>query len=169
MNRTFPSLSGKTSIRTVRELEKWEKQKGGSFHPFQGRPLFGPRRVERLCGYIRRKVSIPFREDLYSDSHPRLTFPLSSAGSFHPFQGRPLFGHGHRDPNAGFYVVEFPSLSGKTSIRTRKFVDINTANESFHPFQGRPLFGRKPVSNCAGLLQVSFPSLSGKTSIRTAN
>ena len=114
----FPSLSGKTSIRTT----------------------LG-------CGHKQRRaevVSIPFREDLHSDLRLRdrqkplrsIRFPSLSGKSsirtkrkpsqsttlnrksFHPFQGRPLFGHFFdMDPRRG-NLKEFPSLSGKTSIRT---------------------------------------------------
>ena len=38
--------------------------------------------------------------------------------SFHPFQGRPLFGHSELYWIAKLAVEKFPSLSGKTSIRT---------------------------------------------------
>ena len=65
------------------------------------------------------------------------------AVGFHPFQGRPLFGHS---------VYAF-----------RDMVKIL----SFHPFQGRPLFGRIVLMNSAMMPQPGFPSLSGKTSIRT--
>ena len=62
------------------------------FHPFQGRPLFGPEDIATVAKELRI--------------------------SFHPFQGRPLFGRA----GGGWCVepleLEFPSLSGKTSIRT---------------------------------------------------
>ena len=90
-----------------------------SFHPFQGRPLFGLARngktvvqvakefpslsgktsirtsvPERRNKFHSESVSIPFREDLYSDR---------SEGSHKTTQFSDLF----------------PSLSGKTSIRTK--------------------------------------------------
>ena len=89
-----------------------------SFHPFQGRPLFGRPIRYILTNRIRRRC-------------------------FHPFQGRPLFGL----LTVGSYYPrrqqQFPSLSGKTSIRTGE------NHQKGHRTQER------------------FPSLSGKTSIRT--
>ena len=38
--------------------------------------------------------------------------------SFHPFQGRPPFGQEFRSITDGVLIDGFPSLSGKTSIRT---------------------------------------------------
>ena len=89
------------------------------FHPFQGRPLFGQLQLVQTDQIKTEVVSIPFREDLYSDSN---------CGSESRNQ-RP---------------ERFPSLSGKTSIRTRGAggCDQMTSSASFHPFQGRPLFGR---------------------------
>ena len=64
------------------------------------------------------RVSIPFREDLYSDV--LLIDWYQSAGilGFHPFQGRPLFGHIKELEYVILRTEQFPSLSGKTSIRT---------------------------------------------------
>ena len=90
---SFPSLSGKTFIRTRRR-----------------------KRSAKTC----RKVSIPFREELHSDGG-LLCFKRSGLKiGFHPFQGRPPFG-----PNFAKYEAidsdgTFPSLSGKTSIRTHR-------------------------------------------------
>ena len=139
-SQLFPSLSGKTSIRT--------------------------QSAQKLPDIWLPKVSIPFREDLYSDQmtssarkgsvrfgfHPFQGRPLFGPESslqesavrlrFHPFQGRPLFGQiqaALRPKGVG----EFPSLSGKTSIRTQG----ESAKAFFHAKM--------------------FPSLSGKTSIRT--
>ena len=88
----FPSLSGKSSIRTghsrvpdssqnshvsipfreelhsdvlasiLIEIGRWN-----SFHPFQGRAPFGPIRIRLSVTPGRVKVSIPFREELHSD------------------------------------------------------------------------------------------------------
>ena len=166
-----------------------------SFHPFQGRPLFGPNKVTDGRGIVEAVVSIPFREDLYSD---HLGFSLRRGGSrtcFHPFQGRPLFGHSdgtkivYLSQNKSFHPFQgrplfgqckssksktaktamFPSLSGKTSIRT-KLPDIRVPVgpvTGFHPFQGRPLFGQTTLFVGRGQNGKGFPSLSGKTSIRT--
>ena len=121
---SFPSLSGKTSIRT----------EGG--------------RV--LKSRAQGSVSIPFREDLYSDVRDSFLncfvkleqFPSLSGktsirtierrvqhtcdwtGSFHPFQGRPLFGPIKLTKGDVVIIFQFPSLSGKTSIRTRHWLCI---------------------------------------------
>ena len=87
------------------------------FHPFQGRPLFGLRCDAQVVGLI-PEVSIPFREDLYSDFSIRISLQVNSSASFHPFQGRPLFGRLHQVYYCAPDRVRFPSLSGKTSIRT---------------------------------------------------
>ena len=62
------------------------------FHPFQGRPSFGPGKTPRQT---RRMVlvSIPFREDLHSDDNSAIPADSNPLGCFHPFQGRPSFGH----------------------------------------------------------------------------
>ena len=115
-------------------------------------------------------VSIPFREDLYSDSRAWFQRETCSAFGFHPFQGRPLFGRREYFKPHRIVWIEFPSLSGKTSIRTvykaqqviqnsgkfpslsgktsiRTPVRLVTGSRSavpgFHPFQGRPLFGQE--------------------------
>ena len=88
----FPSLSGKTSIRTPKKNHRNQT-----------------RRV---------RVSIPFREDLHSDELYWITSDEETSGCFHPFQGRPSFGH-REIPTALAVYDTFPSLSGKTFIRTR--------------------------------------------------
>ena len=165
----FPSLSGKTFIRTanfrVRVLRNCER----CFHPFQGRPSFGPGSVFAFNdlikirfhpfqgrpsfglglipekGPISQIVSIPFREDLHSD----VEFVI--------------------DPHGKTYPV-FPSLSGKTFIRTNIACSVGDrkANESFHPFQGRPSFGLSSKKADFRIRVLRFPSLSGKTFIRTS-
>ena len=64
--KMFPSLSGKTSIRTWkgRGILATKKKR---FHPFQGRPLFGRPEYKAKDVLQSCAVSIPFREDLYSD------------------------------------------------------------------------------------------------------
>ena len=68
--------------------------------------------------HISAEVSIPFREDLYSDSNWIRISSKKWRKSFHPFQGRPLFGQEDVDEVVKTLKIEFPSLSGKTSIRT---------------------------------------------------
>ena len=91
LEKWFPSLSGKSSIRTQAGWPSCDGRLG--------------------C------VSIPFREDLYSDKQIDVSKTL-------------------------VYEFRFPSLSGKTFIRTVKVKQVE---------EGRFL----------------FPSLSGKTFIRT--
>ena len=113
------------------------------FHPFQGRPLFGlPTALEGMRPAI-IAVSIPFREDLYSDSFEEYQAKWLETLSFHPFQGRPLFGQAKKVDAENAELLLFPSLSGKTSIRTHyQGPAISRARLCcFHPFQGRPLFG----------------------------
>ena len=93
LSRLFPSLSGKSSIRTLSEFLKFGSFEIPSFHPFQGRAPFGQilkiaKQIEAETKFpslsgktsIRTdetcplrypphvRVSIPFREDLYSDA-----------------------------------------------------------------------------------------------------
>ena len=65
-----------------------------SFHPFQGSALFGP--IQEVLDLLEKKVfkvSIPFREVLYSDRRTKQTSKVRQNRSFHPFQGSALFGH----------------------------------------------------------------------------
>ena len=189
----FPSLSGKTSIRTKSNSSLTPAVASKCFHPFQGRPLFGQIDVVRAYQNELRKfpslsgktsirtrttssryrkgcegVSIPFREDLYSDESHQTLLKSVAHTRFHPFQGRPLFGLRQLLQEIGRAQATFPSLSGKTFIRTqqaaradfririlfpslsgktfiRTYEDALDLAEniasSFHPFQGRPSFG----------------------------
>ena len=114
----FPSLSGKTFIRTLTKHGVLSSRTVPGFHPFQGRPSFG----------------------LIHATHHRYDFRVRS---FHPFQGRPSFGLISGYFEAEVKDVKFPSLSGKTFIRTFYKGPLSRyINEwSFHPFQGRPSFG----------------------------
>ena len=115
---TFPSLSGKTFIRTR------------------------ARRYGDVSGHL--DVSIPFREDLHSDSSHQLLVRSCASQRFHPFQGRPPFGRFNADIwdyydhvsipfrddlhsdmlsislQTRVWFFTFPSLSGKSSIRTSR-------------------------------------------------
>ena len=115
-----------------------------SFHPFQGRAPFGRCRPHEQRGRRPGTVSIPFREELYSDSIPSPAPRWSRQTCFHPFQGRPLFGQNFLQND----LWDVPGVG-------------------FHPFQGRPLFGLRPDGRCEAVITAKFPSLSGKTSIRT--
>ena len=115
-----------------------------SFHPFQGRPPFG-QEVKACAGRAQAEgVSIPFREDLHSDTVTAYTLRHTKLLSFHPFQGRPPFGQ---------------IVGNNATIILKLFC--------FHPFQGRPPFGQWVDSVPLDPEAKKFPSLSGKTSIRT--
>ena len=112
----FPSLSGKTSIRTGRVPAFRASSAVGRFHPFQGRPPFGHCVDCRNKNPPRGKVSIPFREDLHSDDIPQSDSSLQQMLVSIPFR-EDL----HSDLAAWkdlLSILKFPSLSGKTSIRT---------------------------------------------------
>ena len=117
MNVEFPSLSGKTSIRTIETSSLHSSTRRDSFHPFQGRPLFGRYEMQYL--------------------------PANIEAGFHPFQGRPSFGPVPAELAGDAVTYLFPSLSGKTFIRTSYSCDLG---KTVTPW---------------------FPSLSGKTFIRT--
>ena len=138
------------------------------FHPFQGRPSFGQTyrahpfsptqeefpslsgktfirtdlRSRRSYG-VKALVSIPFREDLHSDSYEYYTTQEKITYGFHPFQGRPSF--------------------GPRSLKLHPF----SPSQGFHPFQGRPSFGPATLLLQLYFVAYGFPSLSGKTFIRT--
>ena len=138
-------------------------------------------------------VSIPFREDLHSDHNVRTPELRNLHASFHPFQGRPSFGPVRTALMQPVRALTFPSLSGKTFIRTQAGTQLICGDfpKCFHPFQGRPPFGlmekigyclpdkwwfpflsgkssiRTPSSFCVRVSVPMFPSLSGKSSIRT--
>ena len=92
-----------------------------SFHPFQGRPSFGLSDMK-----IRAKeLQVEFR---FHPFQGRPSFGLIEKGDvvafkyegcFHPFQGRPSFGQIKETFILGGGSYLFPSLSGKTFIRTR--------------------------------------------------
>ena len=138
-----------------------------SFHPFQGRPPFGPLKYTPLAqqktkfpslsgktsirtqglgdkrGSKQSRVSIPFREDLHSDSQS--------------------------GEKRGVCDTPFPSLSGKTSIRTLAFLQevLNLLERRVSiPFR-EDLHSDKKVDQFDRKVVREFPSLSGKTSIRT--
>ena len=115
----FPSLSGKTSIRTgtVAKAFFWVIY---VFPSLSGKTSIRTKSQQSGCVLILDEVSIPFREDLYSDATSRHLRTITMTHSFHPFQGRPLFGRGSGHRGAGGRNQVFPSLSGKTSIRTRR-------------------------------------------------
>ena len=140
----FPSLSGKTSIRTSLPESQSEETADCSFHPFQGRPLFGPL---HLSPYE------PEQQD-----------------SFHPFQGRPLFGPEMVDRFYWLHNFRFPSLSGKTSIRTYEKIAemVDRFYWLFPSLSGKTSIRTEFKKILKVAAQVQFPSLSGKTSIRTS-
>ena len=114
------------------------------------------------------KVSIPFREELHSDSLPQRDFRARVLNGFHPFQGRAPFGlmNSAMMPQPGVYV--------SIPFREELHSDIQTTSNGtscttsrFHPFQGRAPFGQEIEKETQTLKLNAFPSLSGKSSIRT--
>ena len=139
----FPSLSGKTSIRTRRRVVSDQTSS---------------------C-----RVSIPFREDLYSDLAGTILIDSVEFEGFHPFQGRPLFGRKTPRQTRRMVLYWFPSLSGKTSIRT--VFDSESAEGialgRFPSLSGKTSIRTFAECDPASYFGKMFPSLSGKTSIRT--
>ena len=142
-----------------------------SFHPFQGRPLFGQIILKLFYLAFGPKVSIPFREDLYSDMFGLDWIMKWRLSRFHPFQGRPLFGQLSKTEAVVAYPVRvsIPFREDLYSDGTRGLNRLSFFSRGFHPFQGRPLFGRRLylIQN-PQKASFWFPSLSGKTSIRTS-
>ena len=189
----FHPFQGRAPFGQIQAALRPEKE-CGSFHPFQGRAPFGLFAWRDFLQVL-KAVSIPFREELHSDQIiqevlnllERVMFPSLSGKSsirtlpgrplsrsgilqrFHPFQGRAPFGQRNKKPALTAGKKKFPSLSGKSSIRTRSLdrnreLDRNTVsipfreelhsdssfsirtacqdNSCFHPFQGRAPFGR---------------------------
>ena len=88
---------------------------------------------------------------------------------FHPFQGRPPFGRPALGRHIFFSRSRFPSLSGKTSIRTQ---GCNAQRFGYLPDRFPSLSGKTSIRTILKLFYLAygprrFPSLSGKTSIRT--
>ena len=113
----FPSLSGKTFIRTWIIWENSPTNQANVSIPF--REDLHSDRYRRSNKRSQNKVSIPFREDLHSDSVSQDTSSGKQTRRFHPFQGRPSFGHRQVCHSKKVRYQVFPSLSGKTFIRTR--------------------------------------------------
>ena len=82
-------------------------------------------------------VSIPFREDLHSDRTTGLISMFVVCLRFHPFQGRPSFGLTRVTDGKGVVELMFPSLSGKTFIRTiyQRFQGIRNIADVSIPFR----------------------------------
>ena len=111
----FPSLSGKSSIRTQWTSWSWSRDNRLSFHPFQGRAPFGLRRLGNLSACVKRRFH-PFQGRAPFGLVQYSTY-FHAPFSFHPFQGRAPFGLTEViSATQGKYM--FPSLSGKSSIRT---------------------------------------------------
>ena len=149
----FHPFQGRPSFGQVAEKLGVSPQTVRSFHPFQGRPSFGPqedvqeaqkivgrfpslsgktfiRTLRRLSSELRQisQVSIPFREDLHSDPLKFIHFHQLRMKRFHPFQGRPSFGQSEAFYNLCLVTHVFPSLSGKTFIRT-----LSQGGVTLHP------------------------------------
>ena len=113
----FPSLSGKTSIRTITFKVQLDVDAPKVSIPFR-EDLYSDRTSQSRRLRMVPDVSIPFREDLYSDIILKNRKLRKYSLCFHPFQGRPLFGQDMYDIEFRVQLNMFPSLSGKTSIRT---------------------------------------------------
>ena len=139
----FPSLSGKTFIRTSPRNRRHHRRQ--------------------------TRVSIPFREDLHSDAQKKYKKQKQSQASFHPFQGRPSFGRNRILNTAGRPSYGFHPFQGRPSFGPYKSHPFSPEDDevSFHPFQGRPSFGRVAMNVERETRTLQFPSLSGKTFIRT--
>ena len=214
----FPSLSGKTFIRTRTNTAVLSDDGLRVSIPFREdlhSDTLSPARLRTspvtvsipfredlhsdkaalTAANTEKQVSIPFREDLHSDSSTSHSAPAHIRVGFHPFQGRPSFGQGTWGRKVDGVFEAFPSLSGKTFIRTlrlsstpaagctrlfpslsgKTFIRTHCQNnrqrprptKGFHPFQGRPSFGQKIAEMVDRFYWLQFPSLSGKTFIRT--
>ena len=138
----FPSLSGKTFIRTGNPDRSQQADDSQGFHPFQGRPSFGPYNAFGPVYKVRYVVSIPFREDLHSDSPTRRRTPDIPIGCFHPFQGRPSFGQKvDQFDRKMVREVSIPFREDLHSDATPYIHHHIKLHTCFHPFQGRPSFG----------------------------
>ena len=113
----FPSLSGKSSIRTKQNLDN-QNAETSRFPSLSGKSSIRTTGEIFALEYWTLQVSIPFREELHSDA-TRPTFDrVAFSRRFHPFQGRAPFGLEPEDTEIKEVVDGFPSLSGKSSIRT---------------------------------------------------
>ena len=140
----FPSLSGKTFIRTPADQIPSPPHNLGVSIPFR-EDLHSDVSKQMHLFQETKKVSIPFREDLHSDSIIQEVLNLLERRSFHPFQGRPSFGplFEVNDPDMEKVKVSIPFREDLHSDRTESHVDAGTIQKGFHPFQGRPSFGRQ--------------------------
>ena len=144
LKRAFPSLSGKTFIRTLRTNHRRNRDRGKVSIPFR-EDLHSDRAIAQKSVQIRDAVSIPFREDLHSDISEFMKILEVTKTSFHPFQGRPSFGQGRQAYSVRREINRFPSLSGKTFIRTEKIAEMVDRfywvsipfREDLHSDQGR--------------------------------
>ena len=107
------------------------------------------------------QVSIPFREELHSDTGAVAVERSVVYWRFHPFQGRAPFGHFQYGQGwkARFYVVSIPFREDLYSDMVLYCARRAGGDAGFHPFQGRPLFGQtlKIDQTTAKLLLVSIP------------
>ena len=113
----FPSLSGKTFIRTSENSSIYAGRRR-RFPSLSGKTFIRTSFCVLYGKYDPTAVSIPFREDLHSDSSAAKALSRQAKNCFHPFQGRPSFGQLATRISDRKIRFEFPSLSGKTFIRT---------------------------------------------------
>ena len=141
--RTFPSLSGKSSIRTKTGRPGCHFPVADVSIPFR-EELHSDSKLPGVTQVTLFLVSIPFREELHSDLPYSGRSGLWAGCRFHPFQGRAPFGQTGNQEDMG-----------------------SRRRPSFHPFQGRAPFGPWFHLVLIEDLFEQFPSLSGKSSIRT--
>ena len=165
----FPSLSGKTFIRTINFVIDPHGRTYPVSIPFR-EDLHSDHsfRPPKLRFIHTTRVSIPFREDLHSDLFSSYSNVSPREQCFHPFQGRPSFGLGSRDLRARILSACFHPFQGRPSFGPDANIQTTPIHpECFHPFQGRPSFGHLQNIIRQAIVERLFPSLSGKTFIRT--
>ena len=155
----FPSLSGKTFIRTLYRVGPACGQGTRQFPSLSGKTFIRTRFLLTKHGVLSPHVSIPFREDLHSDITNSFSAGMISPPGFHPFQGRPPFG-----PKLGYSPtlsagISFHPFQGRPPFGPLKIHPFEAPNdESFHPFQGRPPFGPAiEIEKETKTLRVSIP------------
>ena len=156
----FPSLSGKSSIRTSAKEGILNITRRVVSIPFR-EELHSDSKYLSKQRLTRNNVSIPFREELHSDKSWCRRQTRWRVTCFHPFQGRAPFGLQ--------VLTKLPvTLTGDVSIPFREELHSDKAevptidaiiNDSFHPFQGRAPFGpsARPANIAKPARIVSIP------------
>ena len=101
--------------------------------------LYSDKRCILDCRPKTNLVSIPFREDLYSDEISFIT-----------------------DPRGRVHTVSIPFREDLYSDTYKFNLSPTPTAERFHPFQGRPLFGPDPRQICTRVGSGSFHPFQGR-------